>query len=158
MNNLFMWAQKWGISTAAVKDLIDELGAGQPSINTVPGTSEAAIQSQVRLEGSRNGCRLYRNNVGACQDSTGRHIRYGIANESKKMNEHIKSSDLIGIRPVKITEDMVGSTIGQFMAREIKAGGWQYAGTDREQAQLRFLELICSLGGDACFANSVGSI
>ena len=120
--------------------------------------SESAVQVRVRLEASQKGCRLWRNNVGVLRDERGVPVRYGLANETKAMNQKIKSSDLIGIRPLVITQEMVGMTVGQFVAREIKAEGWKYTGTDREKAQLRFLELVLSLGGDAAFANSEGSL
>ena len=74
------------------------------------------------------------------------------------MNDAIKSSDLIGIRPVVITEQHVGTVIGQFVAREIKAGDWKYRGSAREKAQGKFLELVASLGGDAAFANKEGTL
>jgi len=151
------WQRKWGIGREAVADLRRILG-----VNTDPDPSksqynEAAIQTLVRLEASRNGSRLWRNNVGACYTADGGFVRYGLVNESERLNKSIKSSDLIGIQPVTITKADVGKTFGQFCAREIKAPGWVYRGKPRERAQLKFLELITSLGGDARFATGQGS-
>ncbi len=120
--------------------------------------SEAALQNLVKLEASNKGCRLWRNNVGAAYMKDGSFIRYGLANDSATLNREIKSADLIGIRPVLITPDMVGTILGQFLSREIKASGWKYTGTDREKAQLAWAELILSLGGDAAFAVGEGTI
>ena len=159
MTQLNKWAALHGVSPQA----LEELRAIMTQANTEPsriiaGASEAAVQNDIRLEAGEVGCRLWRNNVGACEDKRGRMIRYGLCNDSKKMNTHIKSSDLIGIKPVIITQGMLGSTIGQFVAREVKSGKWSYKATEREVAQLRFLELISALGGDACFTNGRGTL
>ena len=79
-------------------------------------------------------------------------------NESAQMNKTIKSSDLIGIRPVLVGPQHLGTTIGQFVAREVKAGSWKWGGTDREVAQMRFIDMVNSLGGDAAMVNGVGSL
>jgi hypothetical protein len=59
---------------------------------------------------------------------------------------------------VVIKPEHTGLVIGQFLSREIKTPNWKYKNTEREQAQLRWAELINALGGDACFTNSEGSI
>lgn len=156
---LEQWALKWGIQYAAIEDLRRQFGM----INTDPtsptrGNNEAAVQAHVRLEASSVGGRLWRNNVGALLDARGVPVRYGLANESKEMNASIKSSDLIGIRPIMITSRHVGMKIGQFVAREVKAPTWNFSGTAHENAQLKFLELIVSLGGDASFATGRGTL
>jgi hypothetical protein len=158
MIKLKNWALRHSLSIEAMAELqhIFTHPSGIPS--TMSGASEAAISNTVRLEASYKGGRLWRNNVGACEDKRGRLIRYGLANDSKVLNKVLKSSDLIGINPVLITYDMVGSTIGQFVAREVKSGDWSFSFTDREEAQMNFLELVISLGGDACFCNDVGTL
>lgn len=112
--------------------------------------NEASIQSLVRLEAARRGWQLWRNNVGVLLDAKGRPVRYGLANDSKQVNANIKSADLIGIRPVLITPDMVGKVIGQFVSRECKESHWKYNPRDtRDVAQGRWAALVNSLGGDA---------
>lgn len=154
--NLIDWSRKWGLPGEAMRELL--AGTGIDSTPGTNGTPEGDVQNLVRLEASKKGLRLWRNNNGACYDDTGRFIRYGLANDSKRVNDVLKSSDLIGIRPVLITQEKVGTTIGQFVAREVKRGGWKYAGTKRELAQFNFIKLVASLGGDAAFTNREGSL
>ena len=113
--------------------------------------SEAAIQAEIRLAASEKGWRLFRNNVGVAVDQRGIPVRYGLANESKQMNENIKSSDLIGIRPVVIQPEHVGKVIGQFVAIEVKHEDWVEGGDAHTVAQRRFMDIINNLGGHACF-------
>lgn len=157
--NLNQWAIKWAVPYEALEDLRRQMGAvDDPMLTPTPGQSEAAVQVAVRMEAAAKGARLMRNNSGAMYDKQGRFVRFGLANESEKMNKKIKSSDLIGITPVVVTPQHVGTTLGVFTAREIKRGDWVYSGTPAEEAQLRFMELVVSLGGDACFANSEGTL
>lgn len=159
MTILYQWAQEFGIPLHAVHVLQQRLGLlSLPPLPALAGKDEAYVQSLVRLEAAQKGVKLFRNNVGALLDTTGRPVRYGLANESKKINEVIKSGDLIGIRPVLIAQSHVGHVFGQFMSREIKAPGWQFSGNPHELAQQNWANLINSLGGDACFANSSGTI
>ena len=123
-----------------------------------PFKDEAYIQSKIRLEATRLGMRLWRNNVGALRTPSGSYVRFGLANDSAQVNEVFKSSDLIGIRLILITPEMVGQTIGQFVAREVKQEDWKYTNTDREKAQKAFIDLINELGGDAKFTTGEGSL
>lgn len=121
------------------------------------GASESHAQSLIRLEAGELGIQLFRNNVGVLRDEAGRPVRYGLANDSAQLNAVLKSSDLIGWRPVVITPEMVGQTVAVFTARECKAPGWTYRGTEREVAQKRWLDMINHHGGDAAFATGRGS-
>ena len=144
MSNLHDWARKWGLSVECLRDLQITLGTYTPPLAPdAPGVgkSEAWAQSALRIEASRKGVKLFRNNVGALADKTGRLVRYGLANDSAAQNAMLKSGDLIGIRPD-----------GIFVSREMKSPGWQYTGTEREVAQLNWINLINSCGGDAAFA------
>jgi len=115
------------------------------------GFTEKAIAQRVRAEAFAAGRILWRNNVGALLDARGVPVRYGLMNESKAMNERNKSPDYIGIKPVFITPDLLGTVIGQFYARETKEANWTYTGTPHEIAQLNAITIINNYGGDAAF-------
>lgn len=162
MTDLVAWAAQWGVPHAAVVDLRLRMGIEAakglplPATEGTPG-SESYQQSLVRLEAPHFGVWLTRNNVGALLDTTGRPVRYGLANESAQQNAVIKSSDLIGIRSVTITPQHVGHVIGQFVAREMKESTWNYKGNKHEKAQRAFIDFINSKGGDAAFCTGPGS-
>ena len=120
--------------------------------------TESQLQQQVRLELAQRGWLIWRNNTGVAFDKNGRPIRYGLANDSKTVNSRIKSADLIGVRPVTITPDMVGQTIGQFVALEIKKPGWRGPNNERERAQERFLLLVDGAGGLAEFVSDLSDL
>jgi hypothetical protein len=88
-----------------------------------------------------HGCRLWRNNTGAIKDTDGRLVRFGLCTGS---------SDLIGIRPVTITADMVGRRFGIFTAIEVKTP----KGKPTEE-QINFIQRVRELGGIAGVARSV---
>lgn len=102
-------------------------------------SDELAIQNAIRLEHGAGPARLWRNNTGALKDATGRLVRYGLCPGS---------SDLIGLRSVTITPDMVGQTLGVFVAIEVKDQGRL---TDQQRA---FLTLVTQAGGLAGVARS----
>tara|TARA_R110000787_G_scaffold83139_2_gene179326 strand:- start:526 stop:1002 length:477 start_codon:yes stop_codon:yes gene_type:complete len=155
---LDQWANEWDINPAAIRDLRERFGVVDTSVPVTDGRTEADIQSQERESITKAGGRAFRNNVGCLPTEGMGYVRFGLANDTPAMNKRIKSSDLIGIQPVAITQQHVGSIIGQFLAREVKKEGWKYAGTGREPAQLRFLELITSLGGDAKFVSTTEGV
>ncbi len=97
-----------------------------------------AIQS---LAGFQN-CRLYRNDNGAYQAKNGSWISYGLGRGT---------SDLIGWRRVRITEEMVGKEIAQFVAIECKMPGNEKKAS---QEQKNFVDLVNNEGGIACIASS----
>ena len=73
---------------------------------------------------SKAGATVWRNNVGALQDKTGRLVRYGLC---------VGSSDIIGICPD-----------GRFLAVEVKTSTGQV-----RPDQVRFLDAVRAKGGRA---------
>jgi len=118
--------------------------------------SENAVKAEVMLQASQLGWTLFRNNVGVAVRQDGTPVRYGLANVSQKMNQAVKSSDLIGIRPILITPEMVGTTLGQFVAIECKSDDIDLSKpfTGRMIAQQNFINHVISKGGYAEFNNS----
>ncbi len=103
--------------------------------------SEHEIQQRIRLACGRGPVRLWRNNTGALVDQQGRFVRFGLCKGS---------SDLIGLRSVVVTPEMVGERIAQFVALEIKAP--QGVVSPEQQA---FLRLVQELGGVASVCRSI---
>lgn len=154
------WARR---HPQAAADLIQTLnGMPWPMPEEAAGKSEAWAQQNQRFLIARGGGMSWRNNVGAtpakCPECNAPHqpIRFGLANDSAKLNEKIKSSDLIFAVPRKIRPQDVGTTIAQFGGMECKPPGWKYTGKGREPAQAAWLALINKLGGFACF--TTGSV
>lgn len=149
------WANKWNIPPEALQELYAILTNVS---DEYVGKSEAYAQQQIRLDAPKHGVYLFRNNRGACYDESGRLVRYGLANDSKQQDERIKSSDLIGVTPVTVTPVMLGTKLGIFTSYEVKKPGWRFTGTKRENAQLKWLNLIVSLGGIGKFTTGPGDI
>lgn len=149
------WAARHPQAAAELEHVI---GTDTASPEDSDGKSEAWAQQQVRFKAAHGGAMAWRNNVGAtpskCPEcgAPQRPIRYGVANDSAKLNKRIKSSDLILAIPRFITPAMVGSTIAQFGSVETKRPGWKYAGTKQEPAQAAWLALVARLGGFATFS------
>ena len=154
------WAKKWGVSHAALCELqeIFSLHNSDINIRNSDVKTEAELQALVRLHASKNGFRVWRNNVGAVHTSDDRFIRFGLANESEKMNKMIKSADLIGIKPILIEKNHMGITIGQFVSYEVKAPQRSHTNKQRLDAQIAWRNLILAFGGDARIIRSVEDI
>lgn len=104
--------------------------------------SETDVQNLCRMRAQELGAVLWRNNVGAMKDTRGIPVRFGLANDSARLNETFKSADLIGL-----------THVGRFLAVECKEPGWVWCATDHEVAQLNFLTKVRRLGGLAGFAS-----
>lgn len=117
--------------------------------------SESTLQNlttQEHLTVTHGHGQIWRNNSGAYKDETGRLIRYGLCNDDANLNKRVKSSDLIGITPTLITQDMVGYYLGVFTALEIKRPDWHLTpGDKRGQAQAKFHEIVRAACGYAGF-------
>lgn len=125
-------------------------------------TPEQKASEAVRLRAAQYGIKLMRNNVGVLVDKTGRPVRFGLANESKEMNQKMKSGDYIGSTPLLITKEMVGKTIGVFTSIEVKAEGFVdkpfFRPGTREHAQKTFIDFVRKQGGIAGFASDFESL
>jgi len=115
---------------------------------------ESSAQARIRIACAEAGLVMWRNNSGVLKDARGIPVRFGLGNDSAKVNEAFKSSDLIGIRPTLVTQDMVGQTIGIFTSIECKPPGWRMMRSQHELAQLKWNDLIASYGGRSGFATT----
>ncbi len=118
---------------------------------------EKNVRNNIILLSAKSGITLFNNPVGTAwagkyNPSTHsviapRAVKYGLA---------VGSSDLIGITPVKITQDMVGKTIGVFTGVEVKL---DKNGKYKETAeQKKFGKFIEKNGGFYILADSYGDI
>lgn len=104
---------------------------------------ETVIQQQIRLAlGARADLRLFRNNTGTLPDPrTGRPIQFGLAKGS---------ADLIGLRTITITPDMIGQQVAVFTSIEVKTPTGRVTPEQRN-----WLEMVQQRGGLAGIARSV---
>ncbi len=95
---------------------------------------ETPILKRIMRRCSRGAARLFRNNVGQYQDGAGNWVRYGVGGPG--------ASDLLGWLQVVITPEMVGMTIAQFLAIEVKQPG-----KDATDDQATFGRMVSDAGG-----------
>lgn len=111
---------------------------------------EAPVLAKVRLEASRIGCRLFRNNRGLFYTQDGRMVRAGL--------EAAGASDTIGLFPVVITPEMVGRKLAVFMAVETKKPGWKKPAKKHEHEQADFIKFVCEQGGIGVFLTDAADL
>ena len=134
------WVQTYQIPPRAVAALYSIV----LPMSSITSTSETATQNLIRVEAAKYGFAMWRNNSGAVTTDDGRHIRFGVGNDSKKLNEIWKSPDLIGIGPN-----------GRLVGCEVKRPNWRAPETNRDRAQLNAINQINALGGIGFFATSI---
>lgn len=116
---------------------------------------ESDLLRRIQVAACRDGdVRLFRNNVGAAWLGKVKHNFDGSVTifEPKRVvyGLGVGTSDLIGLRSVVITTEMVGQRVAIFAAVEIKRRGKR--GTPEQK---QFIEVVKRLGGLAGVASSV---
>jgi hypothetical protein len=111
---------------------------------------EANIRNTIILKGTDKDTRLWNNPTGMAY--RGKLVGNGTLVEAVpiKYGLAVGSSDIIGIKRVKVTEDMIGNELGVFVALEVK--------TDKGELrpeQRVFLDIVGSLGGISGVVRSV---
>ena len=152
---MMAWAQRWGISQQAMTELLQAMAhiGLAPSVTASAGT-ETQVQQELRVLAPHHDGHLWRNNSGALKDDRGNMVRYGLANDSTRLNKVLKSSDLIGFTSLTIQPSDVGRRVAVFTAVEAKKPGWKAPTNERETAQATFLKLVHAGGGIATFATA----
>ncbi len=148
--NFDQWAERWRLPPEALA----ELAAVQWETSNASEGSEAHVQSLVRLRAAATGRHLWRNNVGGAELARGGFVRYGLANDSSRLNSILKSGDLIGWEPHVVVPEDVGRTLAVFLSVEVKRPGWVASRDPRYPAQARWAALVNRCGGRALFATS----
>jgi hypothetical protein len=108
----------------------------------------------------RDNVRIFRNNVGVGYCGTlikrsgdtitlknARPVRFGL---------HVGSGDWIGVHRVKITPDMVGKEIGQFVSIEIKSGKGKES--DEQKNWKRFIKWMGGIAETVRSVEDVGKV
>lgn len=103
--------------------------------------SETRLSNQIRVEASKLGCRLFRNQVGTYALAKGGFLSSGLC---------VGSSDNIGWKSVVVTPEMVGKRVAIFTAVEVKTS----RGTTSKE-QHAFIEAARQAGAIAFVARSV---
>ncbi len=124
--------------------------------------SETNLMRRIHVALSIVGARLFRNNVGTGWAGETIHIKHPttvalcpgdvVIHNARALHAGLcaGSSDLIGWKPVQVTQDMVGRHLAVFVAVEVKAEDGRV-----QPNQKQFLEIVKESGGIAVVARSV---
>lgn len=122
-------------------------------LTTMTTSTEQSVLRLVMLKAASLGMTVWRNNSGAAwtANRVERRGRDVLLQDARPLRAGLcsGSSDLIGIKPVTITQDMVGSTIGQFVAIEVKTKTGRVSPDQR-----KFLDHVKRMGGVAVVARN----
>lgn len=149
------WSARWHLPAAALADLATVQWESAPP---AADGSEAAVQANVRLKAATMDGHLWRNNVGALRTEGGAYVRFGLANDSPKLNAVLKSHDLVGWRRRLIAPADVGSIIGQFWSVEVKPPNWRQSSDKRYPGQSRWGALVERNGGLSQFVTDASQL
>lgn len=124
--------------------------------------TEREVQSKTMIKLSKDkDIRIFRNNTGMAWQGTPAKSHTG---RPALINIHPVnfglckgSSDLIGIKTVEITPDMLGKKLGVMVCIEEKKEGWTGVRTEHEKNQENFLKKMKSMGAIAFFSTSAES-
>lgn len=148
------WAARWHLPQQAM----DELALVQWETAAHPAGSEAAVQANVRLKAATMDGHLWRNQNGAARTDAGSYLRFGLANDSPKLNAVLKSHDLVGWRRRLITPADIGHVIGQFWSVEVKPPNWRQSSDKRYPGQSRWAALVERNGGLTQFVTDASQL
>ena len=119
--------------------------------------SERRIQSEILLALAEHGLSGWRQNVGTGWAGEVQKLKDGsvLIRNPRPLQAGLcrGSSDIIGLRPLTITPEMIGQTIAQFAAIEVKQPG-----SYPKPEQRHFLGFVQSKGGLAILARSVADL
>lgn len=161
-----VWRHRWPAAAEELDRVLNPHTTLPACTSSSPShrlSGESATSRYIRAELAKLGVYSWRNNVGATPSEIEcpacRHrwaqvpTRYGLANESRGLNENFKSHDLILAIPMVITPEMVGHTVARFGSLEVKRPGWTFTGQGRERGQANWGNLVNRLGGFAEFTS-----
>ena len=129
-------------------------------------SQETNLVRKIMIELGKNpSIRIFRNNIGKCWIGASKSFTHPQTVNVKSGDVLIQnaryfdaglcvgSSDLIGLKSVKITPEMVGTEVAVFVAIEVKLPSGRV-----QQNQINFLEMVKKLGGKGIICRDENNI